>query len=247
MSPDRIDGPSAVDASPLGAIGQILGDIELVSRTPDSAQTDLSPCTETHDTRCMRCTLADPKPLDAGFYGELGRGLEMSPRSFWEAAGLRRVVLCAELAYLDPELTRPPQATVDFTRRELLVSTGMVRADNKGTIQHELYHLFDKLAWDDRAWSALNPKGFKYGTTTPSRGFVRTYGMKNVVEDKATVYESIIGGRFCLLAEQDPSILAKGKLVRQRIRAAIADDAKYLDDLAPCLAEREAPRAKLIQ
>jgi hypothetical protein len=235
MSQDLVDAPSPIDASPTDAISKILGDIELVTRTADRTQIDLTPCTDTKDTRCMRCTLADPRPLDVGFYGELGRGLEMSPRSFWKAAGLERVILCTELAYLDPDLSRPPQATVDFARRELLVSTSMVRADNKGTTQHELYHLFDKLGWDDRAWSALNTKTFKYGSTTPSRGFVRAYSMKNVVEDKATVYEAIIGGRFCLLAEHDTIILAKGKLVRDRIRAAIGDDAEYLDTLAPCL------------
>jgi hypothetical protein len=205
--------------------------IDLVVANVEHKVVETSACEVTTEPQCMRCELA---PLTAVLPHELARSLRVAPVSFLKRAGLKRVLLCEKLTYVGNH-GAAPLGSVDYGRGALLVQRVALGQVARGVIQHELYHLFDiELATRDRGWQALNPEGFRYGRESPS-GFARPYGMTNAAEDKATVYEAIITGDLCRLATGDRVLLAKGRLVRQRIRAAIGDDAKFLDELAPCL------------
>ena len=205
--------------------------VEIIVATPERSRFDTSACAVVHDARCVRCALASN--VEAQHYEALAQALALVPRSFVEASAVKRVVLCNKLS--GPDTTRG--ATIDPARGALLLKIEVLEKYAVDVLHHEMFHMFDITApTHDTAWVALNPAGFRYGARDRApRGFVRAYSTTNAREDKATVYEAIITKKLC--KTDDDVVLAKARLVRERIRAAIGEDAKYIDKLAPCLAE----------
>src|SRR5687767_11047647 len=175
-------------------------DLELVLANADRSVLDTTPCNASRkQTSCMRCTLAPS--LQPPSAGEIARGLELAPPEFLKAAGVKRVVVCSDIRYLEP-LGTAPIATVDMARGDIYLRTIVLNAGLREIVQHEIFHLFDRRGEADREWRGLNTKGFRYGeTTVGGLGFISAYGKKNVLEDKATVYEAIMRGNFCDRAE----------------------------------------------
>ena len=233
-SPPSPPSPSSLVAghAELDELLEAIG-AELEVASDKLAIIETSPCAVTQEQGCMRCELA---PRTAVPPLEVVTALRIAPVSFLEAAGIKRVQICGKLEYLGDH-GAAPIGSVDFARGTLILQTLALKGNARSVIQHEIFHLFDvREPTRDRAWLALNPKGFRYGTPSSAGGFAAPYGMTNVREDKATIYEAIIKKDLCRLAETDRIVLAKGRLVRKRIHAAIGDDVKFVDELAPCLA-----------
>lgn len=96
------------------------------------------------------------------------------------------------------------------------------------TIHHELFHLFDPLCGEkttdsssvEQRWQGINQaKDLVYsndewktadGTFRPT-GFARTYGTRNILEDRATIFEELMAGRF------SPETLEEDDVLKEKI------------------------------
>jgi hypothetical protein len=127
------------------------------------------------------------------------------PRLLVERTRLKRIILCAGLAYSGQLRTAIP----DFDGDNLYLDVSRGRKSSayvRKVIHHEFFHLIDlrddgKLYQDD-SWTALNAPGFKYGSggasvqndrtvsipTDAEAGFLDKYAMSGVEEDKAETY-----------------------------------------------------------
>lgn len=202
---------------------------------------------------CYRCVLAvlddgpqdpyGPHPLD-GALRTLADALARYPDSFVHAANIRSLALCGSLADATGVEVRPFAGLADQERRRMLIQIGPDDGAQVGrTLHHELFHLFDfgtSTYVDDPAWERLNPEGFTYqaSATTPVTGFFDEYAQTDLREDKATVFQAIMtnGDELCARGVDDPILLAKARLLRDRIaRALPAGDAAFLRRSARCL------------
>jgi hypothetical protein len=109
----------------------------------------------------------------------------------------------------------------------------------RAVIHHEFFHLLDykddgKL-YSDPAWSALNPKGFKYGRggaraqddalgsllTDAKPGFLNSYSTQGVEEDKAEVFAYLIVRQGLVEArvKKDDVLAAKVRRMKDLMRS----------------------------
>ncbi|MBS1118231.1 MAG: hypothetical protein H6Q90_459 [Deltaproteobacteria bacterium] len=111
-------------------------------------------------------------------------------------------------------------------------------------VHHELFHLLDHETLGERAehdpqWQALNPRGFEYRDPSTAqdrpRGFVDGYATTNETEDRASVFEFLLGHptKLCELAQADPVVAAKTAVVWERVARIVGDP--FLHSHAPCV------------
>jgi hypothetical protein len=189
--------------------------------------------------RCYRCTLAIAEsrpgalhPLEVPLR-TLADTLLAYPHSFLRVARIERIALCGKLVR-DPD-TEPSERIAGLAEsgaRRLMVGVGHADARHAtATLHHEIFHLFDH-ATDpdgdhrrDLEWERLNPRGFRYGDPAwPGLdGFVSDYARTAVSEDKASVFEYMMGfpDELCARAVDDPRLMAKARLLLARIDAAV--------------------------
>jgi hypothetical protein len=206
---------------------------------------------------CMRCDLAtraqtggvDPDLIDG-----VAIALARYPTKVLAAAHLEHVALCRKIRFDHDDDGTPPAGLAQIGERRILISVEQF-IDSPGeyftieqVVHHEVFHLLDhavlgdKYTDDDREWNALNPPGFAYrdpaanDTDKPPAGFVNSYATTNEREDRATVFEYLIGQpkRLCELAEHDPIVAGKIAMVWSRIAKLTGDD--LLRRSAPCAA-----------
>ncbi len=137
------------------------------------------------------------------------REFSLYPPSLIKRCGLKRIVLCKDLAF-DGQLRA---AIPDFEHDTLYLDVlrgGYDRLYVCKVLHHEFFHIIDYRddgrVYEDREWSALNPPGFKYGTggknaqqvasarelTDKFPGFLNYYSTTGVEEDKAEVFANLI-------------------------------------------------------
>lgn len=208
--------------------------------------------------RCVRCEVAsrattagvDPSLIDA-----VAIAFAAYPPAFLAATTLEHVALCRRIRIQGDAEERPPAGVAIFDERRLLISVehfvdgaGLYEHfDIEQVVHHEVFHLFDHAtsgAGDDtdREWLAMNPPGFAYrdpaSATDETRpvGFVKRYATTNAFEDRATVFEYLLGqpARLCEIAGVDAAVAAKTRLVWKRV-AKVTGDA-LLRQHAPCVA-----------
>ena len=98
---------------------------------------------------------------------------------------------------------------------------------NERNFFHELMHTFEYRIWNyeenfDIQWSALNPTGFEYTDNYAlcfyddnhedwQSYFTRDYGMKSMLEDRATCFEELCDGVLCdnMWWREEPMLAAK--------------------------------------
>jgi hypothetical protein len=238
----------------------------------DTASVDT--CTSAADHNCVRCevaTSADTTGLDPDLLDGVAITFASYPPGFLTAAHLEHVVLCRRIDYGDHPDVRPGGVALAGDHR-MLVSIEHFATDHfafkdytiEQIVHHELFHLIDReqLGLDgkgDRTWNALNPSGFAYQDPAPSetkrpRGFVNAYATTNEFEDRASVFEYLIGqpDALCAMLPGDPILAAKTKAVWKRI-AKIAGGEKFLRAHASCVVSpppvkpsgRKAPNLEL--
>jgi hypothetical protein len=212
-------------------------------------------CREPDGQPCTRCELAGEgderfPELVAG----VTRAFARYPTHVLKVANLRRVLLCRTLR--GPRGDTKPAGTTFLAEHVLAISLEHAIGDRgeeptEGIVHHELFHLIDwetapETFEDDPAWSELNPAGFAYGPDQElRRGFVDEYAMTTVAEDRASVFEYMVGAPelACLLAEYDPILAAKIKLLATRLAPKI--EIAFLEARAPCAtAAPPAPHAE---
>ena len=104
------------------------------------------------------------------------------------------------------------------------------------TFFHELMHAFEYRIWNyeskfDKNWEALNPKGFRYSDDYVSvfydeanrdwrEYFAWAYGMKSILEDRATCFEALCDGMLGGSAwwKDIPQLMEKQRYLAQTVR-----------------------------
>lgn len=196
---------------------------------------------------CLRCEAAtrlDTSGVDPDIIDAVAIAFAHYPTAVLRAAHLEHVALCRRITYDHPHDEPDPAGVAIYGDQRLMISIAIFSAKaHEGygafsieqVVHHELFHMLDRATQgagveDDHAWHALNPPRFAYrapATLTASRpaGFVTAYGTTNELEDRATVYEYMMGQpeELCAIARVDPIVAAKAKLVRSRIAPFVGE------------------------
>lgn len=151
-------------------------------------------------------------------------------------AKVAKIVFCEKLT-----LNGQPRAAVpafDLKTMYFDPALGSYAPDyQRSVIHHEFFHMMDyrmgKMRIDPE-WSALNPKGFKYGTggekmrtsgvgnlTTEIPGFLTPYGTSAIEEDKAELFAHlIVNTKFVVdQASKDAVLASKIALLKKRLES----------------------------
>jgi len=204
---------------------------------------------------CVRCDLAT-REHTAGVDPDLIDGVAIAfaryPSAVLGAAHLERVALCRQIRFEHDTADTPPAGVAMIGEHRILVSVEQF-IESPGeyftieqVVHHEVFHLLDHeqlgehYTDPDHAWNALNPPGFTYRDPAtddkPPAGFVVAYATTNEREDRATIFEYLIGQpkRLCEIAEHDPIVAGKVSTVWTRVAKITGDE--LLRRSAPCAA-----------
>lgn len=202
-----------------------------------SACTD--PEARRNQTGCARCELAgESDHLDEATLDGLRTAFDRYPASFLVASHIEHVVLCKHIEYEDIQREQLTAGTVDYQQRRLFVSVesfldrvydaaGPFTAED--IVHHELFHLIEwehmRDEMNDPEWRLQNPIGFEYRDSAldgerPS-GFVNAYAATNELEDRASTFQYLMArpAELCGIAQQDPIVWAKVRLIWERVAA----------------------------
>jgi len=81
---------------------------------------------------------------------------------------------------------------------------------------------------DDPQYAGLNPPGFRYGPDANTKDVATKYGATNIVEDKATEFQSMLGGLQKGLFDSDNTVLRrKYRLLLARLEEHVPGSARY--------------------
>ncbi len=189
---------------------------------------------------CFTCEIVrrlDTSDVDPDMIDAVAIAFAHYPTNVLKAAKLEHVSLCRRIRYDHNDAVNPSGLAMADDRR-LMIS--IEQFSNKAheaygnysieqVVHHELFHMLDHATNGekvnaDREWHALLPAGFAYRDPAPlggirPSGFVNNYATTNELEDRATVYEYMMGQpeELCALAAADPRVAAKARLVRARV------------------------------
>lgn len=184
--------------------------------------------------------------------------MALLPPELTAAVGLKRIVLCAELAFAGQRRVAVPLfGTGTYYLDVLLARSHPVYL--RRCLHHDFYHIVD-LRDDgvldrDPGWAALNQPGFRYGPgglnvygkgnqNAPARwpGFVSTYATSAVEEDKAELFGYLMVQPRRVYAEAGGDLILAAKV--RRLKAALqtfcpAADAAFWRRVEAARAESE--------
>ncbi len=206
---------------------------------------------------CVRCELAT-RSNTAGIDPDLVDGVSIAfgayPPVMIQTAQLAHVALCRTIRIIGDDDAHPPAGIAIIEQHRLLISIEQFVEGAPAykdfsvqqVVHHEVFHLFDAATAPDvfrtvdKAWHAMNPRGFEYhdpAIHTDSRpiGFVNHYATTNEQEDRASVFEFLLGQPtvLCDIAHADPAVAAKATTVWKRVAKVTGD--KLLRQHAPCV------------
>jgi hypothetical protein len=183
----------------------------------------------------VRAEAAAPELVDP-YMGLLMGELKHYSHASMSAFHLRTVVVCGELTSGGTSFN----AMADWDRHVLYLAAMDPRENShyaQVVVHHELFHLLDQamtgnLAYDP-VWTALNSRGFVYGSggdsmreadaselgSASEAGFVTRYATSGVDEDKAETFAHLMVDRTWVLqqAAHDDVLQHKIAAVRQRL------------------------------
>ncbi len=206
---------------------------------------------------CVRCEVATAANT-AGVDPELIDGVSIAfgayPPVLIQAAGLEHVALCRTIRIIGEGDAHPPAGVAVVDQHRLLISIEQFVEGAPAyrdfsvqqVVHHEVFHLFDAATapdvfrTTDRVWHGMNPRGFEYHdpairTEARPTGFVNHYATTNEKEDRATVFEYLLGqpAVLCEIAHRDPAVAAKATAVWKRVAKVTGDQLLRLH--APCV------------
>ncbi len=156
-------------------------------------------------------------------------------------AGLKRIVLCEQLAFMGQLRNAVP----DFESGTLYLEVKRGQHNTRylrRVMHHDFFHMIDYRddgsLYQDDLWCGLNPKDFKYGKGGQSAqdqantavlsdrypGFLNHYSTTGVEEDKAEIFAWMIVEPDIMAERQaDPTLAAKMDRIKQLMRGFSAD------------------------
>ena len=213
------------------------------------AETQRSGVLFTSDTRNLLVSPWDVRyrPLQARHRFQLQQYLRLFdeeirklPPELLAHSGLKTVAFVRQLA-----IAEQPRAAVPDYHHEVLYYDIMPAdpAYLRHVVHHEFYHmleqqLYGSAYYQDPAWLALNPAGFRYGNggaatrepaaakfSHPAAGFLNGYAMSGIEEDKAEIWTVIWAAdswaQVSMLFEQDAILAAKLRLMLRQIQCQL--------------------------
>ena len=212
---------------------------------------------------CVRCEVAregNIEGIDLSMVDSAAIAFSMYPPALLSATRVRHVALCRTIEVGAGRMA--PAGMALLGQHRILVNVG-VFADAHGdftidrVIHHELFHLLDhggEYFDADPAWAALNPKGFAYAdpeqlyreremSATRPRGFVGSYATQNLLEDRASTFELVVGRstEACGIAATDPIVAKKIGLIRSRMQKVAGKSALFAPCKKPPAKKRRVP------
>lgn len=175
----------------------------------------------------------------------LVREFSVYPPAFIKRSQLKRIVVCKELAFEGQRRAAIP----DFAGNTLYLDCqrGQHSATyQRSVIHHEFFHLVDYrddgLVYQDESWSGLNPPSFKYGKggrsvqhdrsqsafRNPTAGFLTSYSMSGVEEDKAELFAHLIVSAKAVALAQESDEVLDSKVVQ--LKADLRSFCEQLDE-----------------
>jgi hypothetical protein len=213
---------------------------------------------------CMRCDVAsraDTSGVDPDMIDAVALAFARYPTSVLTAAHLQHVALCRRIRYdHDHGEGVNPAGVAIFEDARLVVSIeffsdqvheGYSDFTIEQVVHHELFHMLDRAShgeqvYADHEWHALNAPSFVYRDPSPSGvprppGFVDSYATTSELEDRASVFEYLMGqpAKLCEIARADPIVAAKTRMVWSR--AARIMGAQRLPREAMCAGRKPTP------
>jgi hypothetical protein len=154
------------------------------------------------------------------------------PESLIRRSRLKCIVLCKDLTFTSTARSAIPDFEHDTLYLDIVrgsYSDSYVRK----VIHHEYYHVID---WrddgslQDDSWAHLNPPGFQYGKggesaqgdstssidTQNLAGFLNTYSMTSVAEDKAEIFAHLMVAPKYLAARVAADAVIRSKVARMK-------------------------------
>jgi hypothetical protein len=205
---------------------------------------------------CARCELAGEKTRIHGTVIEAAtKSFARYPAAVLAATNVEQVAMCSEIVHSKTNEIERPAGLADLRGNRLLFSVKSFlgsyeyRPGDDWTVDdithHEVFHHLEYAQMradmeDDSEWNLYNPLGFTYDASNKSEarraGFVNSYAMTHVVEDKASVFEMIMAHSedLCELARTDETIKIKTKIIWRRVVRAVRDDS-FMRAAAPCV------------
>ena len=153
------------------------------------------------------------------------------PKALVYNSKLARIVLCEELSFDGQRRNAIPDFEHDVLYLDVKRGDYNLQYQCK-VIHHEFFHLIDfkddGIVYADKAWAALNPATFHYGTggrnaqddastsllTDRFPGFLNHYSTTGVEEDKAEMFANMI-----VVPKHVESLAAKDPVIRSKVSA----------------------------
>lgn len=165
-----------------------------------------------------------PKKSVEEFCALMAAELAAYPDDFFRQLELERIVLCRDLRRNGDEFGGLSEYDTDTIHYEITQGKDL-KFYQSSKIHHELFHFIDYRddadIDRDESWEKLNASGFKYdanrsgwwGFEEKNPGFLNTYSMTAVGEDKAEIY-----GHLAVRPGQMEERGVKDKVVRKKIQ-----------------------------
>ena len=155
------------------------------------------------------------------------------PKKFIEKANIKRITFVHDIEFTTNSYTQSRTGCPDYKNtKSLIFATHETNfAYMRIVLHHEFFHYVDYAddqSYDDDGWEKLNQKGFKYGNGGDSerewvklekdiKGFINHYSTTDMAEDRAEIYQYLIGCPDEALNNKDIIVRKKAKRIQNFI------------------------------
>ena len=155
------------------------------------------------------------------------------PKKFIQKANIKRITFVHDIEFTTNSYTQSRTGCPDYKNTKSIVyaihETNFVYM--RIVLHHEFFHYIDYAddqSYDDDGWEKLNQKGFKYGKGGDSErewvkleknviGFINHYSTTDLAEDRAEIYQYLIGCPDEALNNKDEIVRKKAKRIQNFI------------------------------
>ena len=155
------------------------------------------------------------------------------PKKFIQKANIKTITLVHDIEMTTNSYTQPRTGYPDYKNtKSIIYATHETNfAYMRIVLHHEFFHYVDysdDQSYDDDGWEKLNQKGFKYGKGGDTerewvkldkeiKGFINHYSTTDLAEDRAEIYQYLIGCPDEALNNRDEIVSKKAKRIQNFI------------------------------
>ena len=152
------------------------------------------------------------------------------PKKFIQRANIKRITFVHDIEFTTNSYTQSRTGCPDYnTTKSIIFAIHETNfAYMRIVLHHEFFHYVDYAddqTYDDDGWEKLNQKGFKYGKGGDTerewvkldknvKGFINHYSTTDMAEDRAEIYQYLIGCPDEALNNKDIIVRKKAKRIQ---------------------------------